>query len=263
MSEAKSGTEISGTTSPIALITGGSRGLGKATALALGARGTDVIVTYVSAEREAIEVVRELEREGRKAAALRLDVGKASTFEAFAGELRKVLEEKWGRGSFDFLVNNAGVGGYSPFADTSEAAFDELVNVHFKGPFFLTQKLLPLIADGGRIINLSTGLTRYALPGLSVYSSVKGALEVLTRTLAVELGPRRIAVNAVAPGGIVTDFGGGVMRDPGLQKQVIAETPLGRIGEPDDVAGVVASLLSPETRWITGQRIEVTGGYRL
>lgn len=247
----------------IALITGASRGIGKSTALALADRGADVIVTYVSREQEANEVVQAIREKGRKAVALRLDVGQAATFDTFAADVRRALREVWSRETFDFLVNNAGIGGYSPFAETSEAAFDALVAVHFKGPFFLTQKLLPLLADGGRIINVSTGLARYVYPGFSTYAAVKGALEVLTRALAVELGPRRITVNAVAPGGIVTDFGGGGMRDPNLQKMVVAETPLGRVGEPEDVAGVIASLLAPETGWITGQRIEVTGGYRL
>jgi NAD(P)-dependent dehydrogenase (short-subunit alcohol dehydrogenase family) len=250
-------------TPPVALITGASRGIGKSTALALAERGIDVILTYLSAEKEATDVVQTLRSKGRKAAALRLDLAKTDTFDAFIIDVRRHLEQAWSRDSFDFLVNNAGIGGYASFAETSEATFDALVAVHFRGPFFLTQKLLPLLATGGSIVNLSTGLARYVYPGFSVYAAVKGALEVLTRALAVELGPRRITVNAVAPGGIATDFGGGAMRDPGLQKVVTAETPLGRIGEPEDVAGVVASLLAPEMRWVTGQRIEVTGGYRL
>jgi NAD(P)-dependent dehydrogenase (short-subunit alcohol dehydrogenase family) len=248
---------------PVALITGASRGIGKSTALALAARGVDVIVTYVSAEAEASAVVRDVRSAGREATALRLDVGRVDGFDAFANEVRQRLERIWSRGTFDFLVNNAGIGGYAPFAETSEATFDALCDVHFKGPFFLTQKLLPLLADGGRIINLSTGLARYVYPGFSAYAAAKGAVEVLTRALAVELGPRRISVNTVAPGGVATDFGGGALRDPALQRAVAAETALGRIGEPEDVAGVVASLLAPETGWITGQRIEVTGGYRL
>jgi NAD(P)-dependent dehydrogenase (short-subunit alcohol dehydrogenase family) len=243
--------------------TGGSRGLGRSTALSLAERGIDVILTYVSAEAQANDVAQAVRAAGREAVALRLDVGKTATFDAFVAEVGRLLQERWGRESFDYLVNNAGSGGYAPFAQTTEAAFDELVAMHFKGPFFLTQKLLPLLADGGRIVNVSSGLARYVYPGFSAYSAVKGAIEVLTRTLAVELGPRRIAVNVVAPGGIATDFGGGVMRDPALQKAVAAETPLGRVGEPEDVAGVVAMLLAPETRWITGQRLEVTGGYRL
>jgi NAD(P)-dependent dehydrogenase (short-subunit alcohol dehydrogenase family) len=247
----------------VALVTGASRGIGRSTALTLAERGAGVIVTYLSAESEANEVVATIHAKGGKASALRLDVAQVGSFDSFVVEVRRELERVWSRDRFDFLVNNAGIGGYSPFAETSEATFDALLAVHFRGPFFLTQKLLPLIADGGRIVNLSTGLARYVYPGFSAYAAVKGAVEVLTRTLAVELGPRRISVNVVAPGGIVTDFGGGVMRDPGLQNAVAAETPLGRIGEPEDVAGVVAALLSPETRFITGQRVEVTGGYRL
>lgn len=250
-------------TSSIALVTGASRGIGKSTALALAERGSDVILTYASAEQEANEVVEAIRSKGRAAVALRLDLSQTDSFDAFVAEVRRALGRTWSRDGFDFLVNNAGIGGYSPFAETSEATFDTLVAVHFKGPFFLTQKLLPLIVDGGRIVNVSTGLARYVYPGFSAYAAVKGALEVLTRALAVELGPRRISVNAVAPGGVVTDFGGGALRDPSLQQAVAAETPLGRVGEPQDVAGVIASLLAPETRWITGQRIEVTGGYRL
>lgn len=247
----------------IALITGGSRGIGRSTAAALGARGIDVILTYVSAEAEAAAAVADLRAQGRQAVALRLDAARADTFEAFAGAVRRELGQHWGRDSFDHLVHNAGAGGYAPFAETTEAAFDELVALHLKGPFFLTQRLLPLLADGGRIVHLSTGLSRYVYPGFSVYAAVKGAIDVLTRALAVELGPRRITVNAVAPGGIVTDFSGGAMRDPQLQELVASQTPLGRVGEPADVAGVIAMLLAPEAGWLTGQRLEATGGYRL
>ncbi|WP_164015057.1 SDR family NAD(P)-dependent oxidoreductase [Pyxidicoccus trucidator] len=250
-------------TTAIALITGASRGIGKSTALALAARGVDVIVTYVSAEKEATDVVQAIRGTGRKAVALRLDLTQVGTFDAFVADVKRQLSSVWSRDTFDFLVNNGGSGGFSAFSETSEAAFDTLVDVHFKGPFFLTQKLLPVLADGGRIVNVSTGLTRYAVSGVAVYSAVKSALEVLTRALALELGPRRINVNAVAPGGIATDFGGGLMRDEQFQKVVAGETPLGRVGEPEDVADVIASLLSKDTRWITGQRVEVTGGYRL
>ncbi len=248
---------------PIALITGASRGIGKSTALALAERGVDVIATYVASEKAAHDVVSTIRAKGRQAIALRLDLTKTDSFEGFVSNVKQGLAEVWSRDVIDYLVNNGGLGGAAPFAETTEATFDTLVGVHFKGPFFLTQKLLPLLADGGRIVNVSTGVTRYTFPGVSAYAAVKSALEVLTRALAVELGPRRITVNSVAPGGILTDFGGGYLRDPEFQNMVVADTPLGRVGEPEDVADVIASLLSPDTRWVTGQRIEVTGGYRL
>lgn len=246
----------------ISLVTGGSRGIGRATALALADRGHDVLITYASNLEAAREVVALVSQRGRRAAALRLDVGAAATFDGFIEEVRRTLHG-WHEERLDDLVNNAGTGGYAPFDTTTEAAFDELFAVHVKGPFFLTQKLLPLLREGGRIVNLSSGLSRYVYPGFAAYSAAKGAVDVLTRALAVELGQRRIVVNAVAPGGIATDFGGGAMRDPELQKHVAADTPLGRVGEPEDVAGVIAALLSPDTRWVTGQRVEATGGYRL
>ena len=246
----------------LTLITGGSRGIGRSVALELASRGGDVIVTYVTQQQQALDLVSRVRDQGRRAAALPLDVGRVADFEPFVASLREVIAQL-SHERLDALVNNAGVGGYSPFTETSEASFDELVAVHLKGPFFLTQKLLPLLADGGSIVNVSTGLTRYVYPGFSAYASVKGAIDVLTRALAVELGPRRIRVNSVAPGGTATDFGGGALRDPELQRAVAAETPLGRMGQPEDVASVVAALLSPETRFVTGQRIEVTGGYRL
>lgn len=251
------------TKTSIALITGGSRGIGKSTALLMAERGVDCIITYLSSEKEAGDVVQAIRGKGRKAAAVRLDVGKVATFDGFISDLRQQLAQQWSHDTFDFLVNNAGAGGFGAFADTSEATFDQLVDVHFKGPFFLTQKLLPLLADGGCIVNVSTGVTRYTYPGVSVYAAVKSALEALTRALALELGPRGIAVNAVAPGGILTDFGGGYLRDQQLQRVVVGDTALGRVGQPEDVAGAIASLLSADARWITGQRVEVTGGYRL
>ena len=249
------------TTTPIALITGGSRGLGKNMALRLAERGTDVVLTYRSNQAEAEAVVSAITRLGRRAVALQLDVGKSSGFAAFAGQLRKLLAEHWQRDRFDYLVNNAGVGIHASFAETSEAQFDELMNVHLKGTFFLTQTLLPLIADGGRILNLSSGLARFALPGYSAYAAMKGAIEVLTRYLAKELGPRRIAVNTLAPGAIETDFGGGKLRDNAdLNAFVAAQTALGRTGLPDDIGGVVAMLLAKECGWINAQRIEASGG---
>lgn len=256
-------TKNDNSAAPIALITGGSRGLGRSMALQLADRGVDVILTYRAAELEAREVAAQVEARGRKAAILRLDVGRSDSFPAFASAVRAELARVWKRERFDYLVNNAGTGGNARFSETTEAQFDELLNVHLRGPFFLTQKLLPLIADGGRILNVSTGLTRYTFPGCSAYAVMKGGLEVLTRYLAAELGARRISVNVIAPGGIVTDFGDGVMRDAGLQQVVAAETALGRIGMPDDIGGAVAALLAPENRWMTGQRIELTGGFRL
>ena len=247
---------------PIALVTGSSRGIGRSTVHALADRGYDVIITYRTGEAEANDVVRAITAKGRAAVALRLDVADLGSFGAFTEAVRGALAG-FGRERFDVLVNNAGIGGFAPFTEQTEVAFDALFDAHFKGPYFLTQKLLPWIADGGRIVNLSTGLTRYVVPGVSVYAAAKAAIESLTRYLAVELGPRRITVNVVAPGGIATDFGGGVMRDETLQRQVAADTPLGRVGEPDDVAGVIAALVGAEGRWINGQRIEVTGGYRL
>ena len=247
--------------SPIALITGGSRGLGRSGALHLAATGSDVILTYRSAVAEAQAAVREIEAQGRRAVALPLDVGQSSSFDAFAAQVKQALAEVWQRERFDYLVNNAGTGLHASFAETTEAQFDELLNVHFKGVFFLTQKLLPLMADGGRILNVSTGLARFAMPGSSAYASMKGAVEVLTRYLAKELGPRGIAVNVIAPGAIETDFSGGMVRDnPQVNAFVASQTALGRTGLPDDIGGVIASLLRPENRWINGQRIEASGG---
>src|SRR3954453_10682438 len=200
-------------TSSIALITGGSRGLGRNAALKLAEQGIDVVLTYRSNRAEADAAVADITKLGRRAAALPLDVSKSAGFNAFAAELRKILQQQWQRDRFDFLVNNAGMGVHASFAETTEAQFDELMNTHLKGPFFLTQKLLPLIADGGRILNVSSGLARFATPGYAAYASMKGGIEVLTRYMAKELGPRRIAVNVIAPGAIETDFGGGVVRD--------------------------------------------------
>ncbi len=245
----------------IALITGGSRGLGRSMAEHLAARGVDVLFTYHSNAAEAQKVVAELTAKGRKAVALQLDTGKVAEFPAFAEQVRAALKDTWGRDTFDFLINNAGIGHYAPFAETTEADFDTLMNIHFKGVFFLTQKLLPLIADGGRIVNISSGLARFSYPGSSAYASMKGAVEVLTRYLSKELGPRGIAVNTLAPGAIETDFGGGRVRDNAdINAQIASQTPLGRVGLPDDIGGAIAMLLSDEAGWINGQRIEVAGG---
>jgi NAD(P)-dependent dehydrogenase (short-subunit alcohol dehydrogenase family) len=245
----------------IALVTGASRGLGKNTALALAAKGIGVILTYHRNKADADQVVASVEQAGVKAAALQLDVSKSESFEGFAAQVRDVLKSKWSRDRFDFLVNNAGTGVYAPLIETTEAQFDEMVKVHLKGPFFLTQRLLPLIADGGRIVNLSSGLTRFSLPGYAAYASMKGGVEVMTRYLAKELGPRRIAVNVVAPGAIETDFGGGMVRDNAqVNAQIASQTALGRVGLPDDIGGVIASLFLEDSRWINAQRIEVSGG---
>jgi len=251
----------SSTPTPIALVTGGSRGLGKNTALKLAQHGVDVVLTYRSSRAEAEAVVEQIEKQGRRAVALQLDVGVASTFEKFAETVRGVLKDAWRRERFNYLVNNAGMGVHTAFADTTEAQFDELMNVHLKGPFFLTQKLLPLLADGGRIINISSGLARFAMPGYAAYAAMKGGIEVLTRYQAKELGARGIAVNVVAPGAIETDFGDGLVRDNKQVNDFIAsQTALGRVGRPDDIGGVIASLLSAENGWINAQRIEASGG---
>lgn len=249
---------------PIALITGASRGLGRAMALALAARGVDVILTYRAQAQEAQAVVDEITSAGRVAVALPLDVGDSASFAAFAERVRGALSERWARTDFDFLVNNAGHGTHARIADTTEAQFDALMNVHLKGVFSLTQALLPLLADGGRIVNVSTGLARFSYPGYAAYAAMKGGVEVFTRYLAAELGPRRITANALAPGAIETDFGGGGVRDnPEINRFIASQTALGRVGLPDDVGGAVALLLSPEARWINGQRIEVAGGIHL
>ncbi len=247
-----------------ALVTGASRGLGRATALALAKNGNDVIITYVSNKAAADEVVTAIEALGRRAVALPLDSGKVSTFAAFTTALGRVLAETWSVDHFDFLVNNAGIGIHAPFAQTTEAQFDELMNVQFKGVFFLTQALLPLIADGGRIVNLSSGLTRFSTAGYAAYASMKGAIEVLTRYLAVELGARKIGVNTFAPGAIATDFSGGVVRDnENVNAHIASVTALGRVGLPEDIGPAIASLLSDDNRWINAQRIEASGGQML
>lgn len=245
----------------IALVTGGSRGLGRNTAINIARKGNDVVITYYSREEEAGTVVTDIETLGRKAVALRLDVGDVSTFPAFAENLKAALNQIWHRDTFDYLVNNAGHGDVAPIAEMTEAQFDGLVNLHFKGVFFLTQKLLPLLADGGRIVNLSTGLTRVSAPGWSAYAAVKGAIEVLTIYMAKEFGSRGIAVNTVAPGAIETDFFGGAVRDtPEFNKFFADMTALGRVGLPDDIGPMIASLLTEDHRWVNAQRIEISGG---
>jgi NAD(P)-dependent dehydrogenase (short-subunit alcohol dehydrogenase family) len=245
----------------ITLVTGASRGLGRNTALSIARSGGDVVLTYQSRREEAQAAVAEIQALGRRAIALQLDTGDVATFAAFGDRLRTALTETWSRGTIDHLVNNAGHGDYALIGETTEAQFDRLVDVHFKGVYFLTQTLLPLIADGGRIVNLSSGLTRTSYPGYAAYAAVKGAVEVLTRYLAKELGGRGIAVNTVAPGAIETDFGGGAVRDDaGINRQFAEMTALGRVGLPDDIGPMIASLLSENNRWVNAQRIEVSGG---
>lgn len=245
----------------IAVITGGSRGLGRNAALKLAARGVDVVLTYRSQQAEAAAVVAEINALGGQAAALQLDVGESAGFAAFASALQAQLRVHWQREQFDFLLNNAGIGIHAGFAETSEAQFDQLMNIQLKGPFFLTQTLLPLLADGGRILNVSTGLTRFAIPGFAAYAAMKGAIEVLTRYQAKELGARGIAVNVIAPGAIETDFGGGVVRDNAQMNAYLAsQTALGRVGLPDDIGDAIAMLFAPESRWLNAQRVEASGG---
>jgi NAD(P)-dependent dehydrogenase (short-subunit alcohol dehydrogenase family) len=248
-------------TSKIALVTGASRGLGRSTALSLAEHGIDVIGTYHSNKVEADSLATEVAKLGRKAVLLRLDTGDIKSFDDFAGKMRGALKENWGREKINFLINNAGIGIAAPIAEFKEEDFDRLMNIHLKGVYFLTQKLLPLIEDGGEIVNLSSGLARFSLPGMSAYAMMKGGIEVFTRYLAKELGPRGIRANTVAPGAIETDFGGGRVRDnPDANKGVASITALGRAGVPDDIGPMIASLLSDDNRWINGQRIEVSGG---
>jgi len=245
----------------IAIVTGSSRGLGRNTALNIARQGSDIVITYHSQAEAALAVVAEIEALGRKAVALQLDAGNVATFASFVQRVRQALRETWQRESFDHLVNNAGHGDMASIAETTEAQFDALVNVHFKGVFFLTQALLPLMADGGRIVNISSGLTRVSYPGFSAYAAVKGAVEVLSLYMAKELGSRGIAVNTVAPGAIETDFLGGAVRDmPDLNRVFADMTALGRVGVTDDIGPMIASLLGEQNRWVNAQRIEVSGG---
>lgn len=245
----------------IGLVTGGSRGLGKNAALAMAAKGVDVIITYHSQKQAAELVVDEITAMGRKAIALQLDSGNVSTFAAFTNQIKETLNKEWQRDTFDYLINNAGHGDYALIEQTTEAQFDGLINVHFKGVYFLTKSLLNTIADGGRIVNFSSGLTRMSFPGYAAYAAAKGAVEVLSVYMAKELGSRGIAVNTIAPGAIETDFGGGAVRDnPDINKVFAEMTALGRVGVPDDIGPMVASLLSEDNRWVNAQRIEVSGG---
>ena len=255
---------MSNTVNRIALVTGGSRGLGRDMAINIAKKGIYVVLTYNNNKEKADEVVSEIQSIGQKAFTFQLDTSNVKVFDEFLKQLTAHLKEQTGSPNFDFLINNAGTALYSPFAETTEEQFDQALNIHYKGVFFLTQKALPFINDGGRIINISSGLARFSMPGSSVYGSMKGAIEVLTRYLAKELGPRGIAANVVAPGAIATDFGGGRVRDnKDINERVASITALGRAGLPEDIGGVVAFLCTEDARWINAQRIEVSGGMNL
>ena len=247
----------------IALITGGSRGLGRNTVQHLARRGVSSVFTYHSNETEAKAVVEMAAAEGARAVALQLDTGDTAAFAGFTQRLGEALQQL-GADRFDYLVHNAGTSHHTPIAETTEAQVDALYQVHFKGVFFLTQALLPLLRDGGRIVTVSSGLTRVSMPGSAPYAAMKGAVEVLTRYLAKELAPRGITANCVAPGAVATDFSGGMVRDnPEVNRRVAEFTALGRAGVPDDIGPMIASLLSDDNRWVNGQRIEVSGGMLL
>lgn len=245
----------------IALVTGGSRGLGKDMALSIAKKGLGVIITWRNNEDQANDVVKEIEAAGGKAASLQLDTNDIKSFDNFITAVKSILQQKWNTHHFDYLINNAGIGGTKFFPDVTEEFFDEFLNVHFKGVYFLTQKSLPLLNDGGGIINISTGTTRFVNPGYSVYASMKGAIEVFTRYMAKELGARQIKANVVAPGPIETDFNNATIRNnPQLKTMLSNLTPLGRVGVAEDIGGVVAFLCTEDARWVNGQRIEVSGG---
>ena len=248
----------------INIITGGSRGLGRSMALHLADKSQDSIITYHINKTDAEAVVKEIETKGRKAVALQLDVSKAASFDAFLGEVKTALKKTWSVDKFDHLVNNAGTGIGVTIEQTTEAQFDEMMNIHVKAPYFLTQKLLPVMADGGKILNISSGLARFSFPSRAPYAIMKGAVEVFTRYLAKELGPRGITANTLAPGAIATDFGGGGTRDnPQVSAMIAGQTALGRVGLPDDIGALAAAMLTDDFRWVNGQRIEAAGGFML
>jgi NAD(P)-dependent dehydrogenase (short-subunit alcohol dehydrogenase family) len=243
----------------IAVITGGSRGIGRSIALNAAARGTGIILTYNSNPGQGKAVADEINKKGGKAFALQLDTANIASFDNFAGQVTQLLQKEWNRKNFDYLVNNAGIAQRTLIKDTTEAIFDQLVDVNFKGPFFLTQRLIPLIADDGQVINISSGLARFAFPGVAVYGSLKAGIEGLTRYFAKEYADRRIRVNTVAPGVIDTEFGGG-KGDEAHRQQLASMIAAGRLGEADDVGVFVASLLSDDSRYVNAQRIEIAGG---
>lgn len=246
----------------IALITGASRGIGRSAALQLAARNIAVVVTYLQGKDQANALVADIERAGGSAAALQLDVGHVESFASFASNLQALVQQKWQRDHIDYLVNNAGIGGFSMIADVTEDYFDQMINVHFKGPFFLTQTVLPLLADNGKIINITSATTRVIFAGTAPYAACKGAMDIVTRCLAKELGTRGIQVNSISPGAIRTELADSALdKNPEFAQALANETALGRVGEPDDVGKVVAALLSEDSNWINAQRIEVAGGF--
>jgi NAD(P)-dependent dehydrogenase (short-subunit alcohol dehydrogenase family) len=252
------------TNTKIALVTGGSRGLGKNMAIQLAKKGLDVILTYHSRLDEAKNVVAEIEKLGRKAIALQLDVANSGSFDGFVNEVKTALQSNFQTDKLDYLVNNAGVGAHASFGDTTEEQFDSMVDIHLKAPFFLTQKLLPQFNNGGGIVNIASGLTRFSFTGYDAYATMKGGVETLSKYQAKFLGERGIRVNIVAPGAIETDFGGGAVRDNKELNDLISSlTALGRVGLPEDIGGVVAFLCSDDAKWVNGQRIEVSGGMNL
>ena len=251
-------------TSKIALVTGGSRGLGKDSAIQLAKKGFQIILTYQTKREFADEVVKEIENMGQKAFALPLDISTTAGFNQFANEVKDILDTQFASAKLDALVNNAGIGINQSFETTTEETLDTMTNIHFKGPYFLTQKLLPLLNDGSSIVNTSSGLARFSFAGYSAYGAMKAAIDSLSRYQALELGSRKIRVNSIAPGAIETDFGGGVVRDiSDLNQHIASETALGRVGLPDDIGSVVAFLCSEDSKWINAQRIEVSGGYKI
>lgn len=250
--------------SKIAVITGGSRGLGKNMAIRLAQQGADVIITYYTKKEEAEAVVAEIEALGQKGAALQFDVGDIPALNDFVERLSQTLATKWGTTNFDFLINNAGFGATIPFIQATETDFDRFMNGHLKSVFFLIQKLLPLINDQGRIVNVSSNTTRVCVPGYSVYATMKGAIETFTKYMAKELGPRGITVNVLAPGPVETDFNNALLRNNPQRKEFMASmAALGRVGQAEDIGGIVAFLCSADSHWITGQRIEASGGMSL
>jgi NAD(P)-dependent dehydrogenase (short-subunit alcohol dehydrogenase family) len=251
-------------TNKIALITGGSRGLGKNMAFRLAEQGHHVIITYNSNREAGDDVVTKIEAKGQQAAALQLDVSDFKSLPAFLQDVAGILQGKWGRDKFDFLINNAGIGATIPFEKVTENDFDRFMNIHFKSVYFLTQQALPMMNDKGRIINISTGTTRFCVPGYSVYASMKGAIETFTKYVAKDAGARGITANVVAPGPIETDFNNAAIRNNPDRKAIMAsQTALGRVGQAEDIGGIVAFLCSEDAGWISGQRIEASGGVNL